>query len=292
MRLITFAHHDNIEIGIVQGEGVVPAGALGQFPSSMLALITAGRPTWQALAQAVAETTISPIPLAEVTLLAPIPRPGKNIICLGLNYAAHARESAAARGQEAKPLQHPVVFTKAVTTVNGPFSDIPYDPAVSTEIDWEAELGVIVGVSGRNISPETALSHVFGYTVLNDITARDIQNRHKQFFLGKSLDGACPMGPWIVTADEIPDPQALAIRTYVNGILKQDDTTANQLFNVAATIAILSRGMTLEAGDIIATGTPEGVGFARTPPEFLRPGDIVECEIEAIGRIRNQIQSP
>lgn len=292
MRLITFAHHDNIEIGIVQGEGVVPAGALGQFPSSMLALITAGRPTWQALAQAVAETTISPIPLAEVTLLAPIPRPGKNIICLGLNYAAHARESAAARGQEAKPLQHPVVFTKAVTTVNGPFSDIPYDPAVSTEIDWEAELGVIVGVSGRNIAPETALSHVFGYTVLNDITARDIQNRHKQFFLGKSLDGACPMGPWIVTADEIPDPQALAIRTYVNGILKQDDTTANQLFNVAATIAILSRGMTLEAGDIIATGTPEGVGFARTPPEFLRPGDIVECEIEAIGRIRNQIQGP
>ena len=290
MRLCTFEQGQEPQVGVVQAETVIPLAALGRFPATMLGLIAAGQPAWQALRQALAGDHPAGLPLNSVHLLAPIPRPPKNVICLGLNYAAHAQESAAARGQVAKPLDYPVVFTKAGTSVNGPYDPIPYDPAVSVEIDWEAELGVVIGRPGRGISAATALDHVFGYTIINDVTARDIQRQHKQYFLGKSLDGACPIGPWIVTADEIPDPQQLRLRTLVNGQLKQDGHTAHQIFNVATTISILSRGMTLEAGDVIATGTPEGVGFARTPPEFLRPGDVVQCEIEAIGHIRNVIR--
>ena len=229
--------------------------------------------------------------LSQVVLEAPIPRPRKNVMCLGLNYAEHAKESAQARGRQASALEAPLFFTKAPTTINRPYGTLIIDPAVSTQIDWEAELAVIIGKSGKNIREEDALSHVFGYTVLNDVTARDIQNRHKQFFKGKSIDGYCPMGPWIVTAGEIPDPQNLKLCLRVNGVTGQDDTTANMLFGVRSIIAILSQGMTLEAGDIIATGTPSGVGFARNPPEFLKAGDVMETEIEGIGTLRNTVES-
>jgi 2-keto-4-pentenoate hydratase/2-oxohepta-3-ene-1,7-dioic acid hydratase in catechol pathway len=210
-------------------------------------------------------------------------------MCLGANYADHAAESSRARGRELQVPEHPVVFTKAVTSVNGPYAPIPYDPRVSTELDWEVELGVVIGLGARHIPAQEALRHVFGYTVVNDVSARDLQFRHKQYFLGKSLDGACLMGPWIVTADEVPDPQGLDLRCWVNGVLKQDSNTRHQIFDVATVIATLSRVMTLEPGDIIATGTPAGVGFARKPPEFLRPGDVVECEVEGIGRLRNEV---
>lgn len=228
-------------------------------------------------------------PLSAVQLAAPIPRPRKNIMCLGLNYAEHAQESAQARGRTAVPLQHPVFFTKAPTTVNGPYSPIVIDPTVSSKIDWEAELAIIIGKTGKNISEEDALSYVFGYTALNDVTARDLQDQHRQYFKGKSLDGYCPMGPWIVTADELPDPQGLDIRLRVNGVTKQEANTSMMIFPVRQIISILSLGLTLEAGDIIATGTPSGVGFGRKPPEFLRPGDLVETEIEAIGVMSNPV---
>lgn len=227
--------------------------------------------------------------LAKVQLAAPIPRPRKNIMCLGWNYAEHEKESARAGGRESKMPEAPVIFTKAPTTVNSPYGNIVIDPAISTQIDWEAELAVIIGRGGKNIREEDALSHVFGYTVLNDVTARDIQSRHKQFFKGKSLDGYCPMGPWIVTSDEIPNPQELSIRLRLNGVLKQDANTNDMIFSVAQIIAVLSAGMTLEPGDIIATGTPSGVGFARNPPEFLKPGDVIETEIEDIGMLRNKV---
>jgi 2-keto-4-pentenoate hydratase/2-oxohepta-3-ene-1,7-dioic acid hydratase in catechol pathway len=229
--------------------------------------------------------------LTDVQLYAPIPRPRKNIMCLGLNYSEHAKESAEARGRQASIPQYPVIFTKAPTTANGPYSPIVIDPAVSQEIDWEVELGVILGKGGKNIREEDAYSHVFGYCVINDVTARDLQDRHRQYFRGKSLDGYCPMGPWIVTADEIADPQNLNLRLLVNGVTKQESNTSMMIFSIPKIIAVLSNGMTLEPGDIIATGTPSGVGFARNPPEFLKPGDVVEAEVQAIGVIRNPVVS-
>jgi 2-keto-4-pentenoate hydratase/2-oxohepta-3-ene-1,7-dioic acid hydratase in catechol pathway len=229
--------------------------------------------------------------LQDVSLLAPIPDPPRNIMCLGKNYAEHAAETQRAWGGDPDLPQFPLIFNKATTTVNGPFSNIPYDPSVSTDIDYEAELAVIIGRKGKNISRREAMDFVFGYSVMNDITARDLQRRHKQFFKGKSLDGHAPLGPWIVTADEISDPQNLHITCRVNGILKQDDNTSKMIFDIREIISQLSLGMTLLPGDIIATGTPSGVGFARTPPEFLKPGDFVECSIEGIGSIRNHIGS-
>ena len=232
------------------------------------------------------------IPFNSHNLYPPIPRPLKNVLCLGRNYAEHAAESTRAFG-EAPPVDKPdfpAIFTKAPTAITGPYSDIPYDPNVSTQIDWEGELAVVIGKAGKNIRRNDAMEYVFGYTVLNDISARDIQKRHGgQFFKGKSLDGSCPIGPWIVTADEIPDPHNLEITVRVNGEVKQHDNTRSMLFTIPEIIEHLSLGMTLEPGDIVATGTPAGVGHARTPPEFLRPGDTVEVEIEKIGTIRNRI---
>ncbi|MEZ5448731.1 MAG: fumarylacetoacetate hydrolase family protein [Thiolinea sp.] len=209
--------------------------------------------------------------------LAPIPHPRKNVICLGLNYLDHAEETAGHVGKMAKKPEYPIVFTKATSSVTGPDSVIPWDTDSCSQLDWEAELGVVIGKGGRKISREQALEHVFGYTVINDLSARDLQFNHKQFFLGKSIDGGCPMGPDLITADEIADPQNLGIRCRVNGVSKQASNTRHMIFSIAEMIEHISRGMTLEPGDIIATGTPSGVGFVRQPPEFLRPGDVVEC---------------
>lgn len=228
-------------------------------------------------------------PLTAVHLASPIPRPRKNIMCLGRNYYDHAVESYQARGRERPAEDAPVIFTKATTTINDPYGKIVIDPAVSEKIDWEAELGVIIGKTGKNIAEADALSFVFGYTVINDVTARDLQDRYKQFFKGKSLDGYCPMGPWIVTADEIPDPQQFTLRLRVNGVEKQLGRTSDMIYSVKTIISLLSQGMTLEPGDIIATGTPSGVGFARKPPEFLQAGDVVETEIDGLGLLRNEV---
>ena len=196
------------------------------------------------------------------------------------------QETAAIRNRSADAPADPVFFTKAPTAVNSPYGTFEIDPSVSSEIDWEAELGIVIGKRGKNIREEEALSYVFGYTVTNDITARDLQARHKQYFKGKSLDDSYPMGPWIVTTDEIADPQHLAISLRVNGVTKQEANTSQMIFSVARLIAVLSVGITLEPGDIIATGTPSGVGFSRNPPEFLKPGDVMETEIEDIGLIK------
>ncbi|HLG64008.1 MAG TPA: fumarylacetoacetate hydrolase family protein [Ktedonosporobacter sp.] len=227
--------------------------------------------------------------LNAVQLAAPIPRTRKNVLCVAINYREHAQETGHIREHKGVPPEIPVFFTKAPTAINSPYGEIVIDPAVSQEIDWEAELAVIIGRRGKNIREEDALSYIFGYSVLNDVTARDLQARHKQFFKGKSLDGSCPMGPWITTADEIADPQNLNLSLRVNGVTKQSSNTRLMIFPIPMLIATLSRGMTLEPGDIIATGTPSGVGFSRTPPEFLKPGDIMETEVEHIGVIRNAV---
>jgi 2-keto-4-pentenoate hydratase/2-oxohepta-3-ene-1,7-dioic acid hydratase in catechol pathway len=300
MRLATFRDSAGIRLGVQRDERLIdltPAATLTGIDlppgatTDMLALISGGAET---LAQIAALVEIAPegtlLSLDEVELLAPLPRPRKNIFCVGRNYAEHAAESLRAVGREVTLPPAPNIFTKVVTAVTGPNATISYDANVSTQLDWEVELGVVFGHGARHIARENALSHVFGYTVVNDISARDIQNRPgMQWFLGKSLDGSCPMGPVIVTADEIPDPQSLTLRLAVNGVVKQEDTTAHMLFDVAAIIAEISGILTLEPGDIIATGTPAGVGFARTPPEFLRPGDVMETTVDGIGTLRNRI---
>jgi len=280
-------------LGIVNGDTITDIASLdrsGTTPTSLLALVQAGPDAWHHVRDVVATaTTMVGYPLTAVRLHAPIPRPTKNVICLGLNYEAHARESARARGREAVLPTVPVMFTKAPLTVTGPHDDVVVDRTATQQVDWEVELGVVVGVGGKNIARADALTHVFGYTVINDLSARDLQQAHQQWFKGKSLDAFCPMGPVIVTADKVPDPQALRLRLSVNGVAKQDSNTSDMIFPVDSIVEWLSKGMTLEPGDIIATGTPEGVGIGRTPPEFLNDGDIVETTIDGIGTLRNRI---
>jgi len=287
MRLVTYRHNEQTSIGAIRDDHVVDLSAVAPDMLSLIAVWSDGKAEAEALLASAKPAAL----LESVTLLAPIPVPRRNVMCLGLNYSEHAAESYAASGIQAELPKFPIIFNKATTTINGPFSNIPFNSEVSQQIDWEVELAVIIGQLGKNIPPEKAMDHVFGFTVLNDISARDLQRQHKQFFKGKSLDGACPMGPWIVTVDEIPDPHKLRLTCRVNDILKQDSNTTHMIFNIPATIDHLSRGMTLLPGDIIATGTPSGVGFARQPPEFLSPGDVVECEIQRIGKIRNMVSA-
>jgi 2-keto-4-pentenoate hydratase/2-oxohepta-3-ene-1,7-dioic acid hydratase in catechol pathway len=223
-------------------------------------------------------------PLARTRLLAPIPRPRKNIFCMGRNYAEHAKESGGAVPAA------PVFFTKPPTCVVGPGADVVHH-AVTHALDYEVELAAVIGRRGRNIPEERALEYVFGYTIMNDITARDLQRRHEQWFKGKSLDTFAPLGPAVVHRSAIPNPQDLPLRLRVNGEVRQNASTRSMVFSVAQLIASLSAGMTLEPGDILATGTPEGVAMGRTPPPWLRPGDVVEAEIEGIGVLRNRIVS-
>jgi 2-keto-4-pentenoate hydratase/2-oxohepta-3-ene-1,7-dioic acid hydratase in catechol pathway len=292
MKIATCRYQDRNHLAIIHDSTALLPGLVSGFAAfaDSLAFIrdrVKARELLQALSES--EKDRATFTLDQVELLAPIPRPTKNIMCLGLNYADHVAETSAVADRDARLPEYPIVFTKNAACVIGPDAGVPYDPAATEQLDWEVELGVVIGEPGYAIATEHAMEHVFGYTVINDLSARDLQYRHKQFFIGKSLDGACPMGPWIVTADEIPDPHALAIRCDVNGVRKQDSSTRHMIFDIPAIISTLSRGMSLEAGDIIATGTPDGVGFARTPPEFLRPGDEVACEIEGIGTLRNSI---
>jgi len=228
-------------------------------------------------------------PLAETELLAPIPRPRKNVFCVGRNYAAHAAEGARAQGREVVVPSIPEFFTKPPTAVTGPESTVPLDPAVTEKFDYEVELGVVIGATGKNIPRERAMEHVFGFTIVNDFSARDLQRSHGQWFKGKALDRSCALGPWIVHKDDLPNFADLRITLRVNGETRQDSRTSNMVHDVPAIIESLSRGLTLEPGDIIATGTPEGVGYAMDPPRFLRSGDVVEAEIERIGVLRNRI---
>lgn len=229
---------------------------------------------------------------ADVTLLAPIPRPRKNVFCVGRNYAEHIAEGDKAQNQKVGVTEHPVYFTKPPTAVIGPHADIPIFPQLSQAIDYEVELTVVIGAPGRNIAKAQAYDHIFGYTISNDITARDVQRRHGgQYFKGKGLDGSCPTGPWIVTADAIPNPHDLDIGLSVNGEQRQNGHTSDMIFDIPTLIESLSEGLTLEPGDLLATGTPSGVGYAMEPPQFLKDGDTVVCEISVIGRLENTVRT-
>ena len=277
---------------VIEGQRIIdiPA-ALGADAdtNTMLGIIQAGPAMLERLRNLEKNPPASMAKLADVKLHAPIPRPAKNVFCVGWNYLEHFDEGAKKLQDNRELPKWPVFFSKATTAVNGPFDPVPFDAKVSTSLDWEVELGMVIGTTGKNIGEADAMRHVFGYTVINDVSWRDLQRRHGgQWHKGKSLDGTCPMGPWIVTADSI-DPNNLRVTCRVNGVTKQDSNTKHLYFKLPRLIADLSAGMTLEAGDIISTGTPEGVGFARNPPEFLKPGDLLETEIEGIGVLRNPI---
>lgn len=224
-------------------------------------------------------------PLEEVVLQAPIPRPSKNIFCIGKNYAKHAIELGSA---EDIP-KYPIVFSKTPTTVVGHGESVLRHEDVTDALDYEGELAIVISKPGRGISRESAMDHVFGYTIINDVTARDLQERHKQYLLGKSLDTSCPMGPYLVHNSAIENPHALKIETKVNGEVRQSASTEQFIFDIPTLIHTLSKGTTLEAGDIIATGTPAGVGKGFKPPRYLKAGDVVEVAIEGIGTLRNPI---
>ena len=290
LRLVTYV----AKAGGAPSVGVVTASGrivdIGATAKSMVGLIEAGPEALAAVRKFAASAKDDGPLVSEVRLLAPIPEIRRNIYAVGWNYVAHFEEAKELRAPGVELPEHPVFFTKAVHSLNGPFDPIPYDPAVSVMIDWECELAVIIGKKGRNITEANALDHVFGYTVINDTTARDLQQKKHggQWFKGKSLDGHGPMGPWIVPASDI-DHANVHLLLRVNGVVKQDATTKQMYFKVPRIIAELSQGLTLEPGDIIATGTPPGIGYARKPPEFMKPGDVMETEIVEIGTIRNVI---
>lgn len=288
MRLLSCHYQGEPRWGVAEGRRLWLAPLTDEWPQDIGSLVAASRDPHVSAARVPSEGD-GPLDWDDVAFRAPIPKPRQNVMCLGLNYAAHAAESMRAKGRTPEVPEHPVVFTKSTSSVAGPYDDVPLDPEITAELDWEVELAAVIGAHLHKADTATARDGVFGYTVVNDLSARDIQFRHKQFFLGKSLERACPMGPTLVTADEVPDPQALGLRCHVNGLLKQEGHTSDQVFGVVEIVRRLSWIMTLSPGDIIATGTPDGVGFARTPPEFLHPGDTVTCEVDGIGCLSNRI---
>lgn len=282
MRLVTYLQDGTERTGVWNGAEVVP------LPYGDMNTLIETAPLERLLRAA--EEAGRSVPLAEVKLLAPIPRPRQDIICLGMNYKAHLEEAAGYdAGAFAKERPVAVYFSKRVTEAVPPEGLIQSHPGLVERLDYEAELAVILGRTARNVKAEEAGKYIFGYTIVNDVSARDVQTGHKQWYFGKSLDGFTPMGPCIVTADEAAFPPALEISARVNGQLRQKSNTALLINSIGQVLEELTAGMTLLPGTIIATGTPAGVGMGFDPPRFLKPGDVVECEIQGIGVLRNTV---
>lgn len=274
-------------------DGPAAARAAGVDPAPLADMVATIR-AWRTLGPMLRAAAANPspgttLPAGGYRLLAPIPRPAKNVFCVGRNYIEHVAEGDRAAGRETEVPKYPQFFTKPPTAVIGPDDTVPSYAAITRVLDYEVELALVIGTDGADIPPERAFDHIFGYTIVNDITARDLQRRHGQWFKGKGLDRSCPMGPWIVPADEIAAPPDLAISLTVNGETRQSSRTSQLIFGIPTIIATLSQGLTFEAGDVIATGTPSGVGYAMTPPRVLGPGDVVEATVEGIGTLRTTI---
>lgn len=288
MKLATFTHEGRLGVGILTEDSIIDLGSADpDLPADMADLIASFDA--DRISNAVRSATRLPL---EVVRLGPPLRPRKNVMAVGRNYRAHAKEFSDsgfdASEREMVP-SHPVIFTKAPTAVIGPDDPIVLanDPTGTT--DYEGELAVVIGKRCRNVAPDQARSTIFGWTIVNDVTARDLQKRHVQWFVGKSPDTFCPMGPAIVTVDELPDIEGCWLRTRVNGELRQEAPVSDLIFGVDVLISTLSQVMTLEPGDVIATGTPEGVGIGFDPPRYLAPGDVVEVSIERVGTLRNPV---
>jgi 2-keto-4-pentenoate hydratase/2-oxohepta-3-ene-1,7-dioic acid hydratase in catechol pathway len=314
MRFITFARKNQQRVGLIGAQDQIIdlaevnrrylKGGNSPFLASMQAFIEAGAKAVQVARKAeryVAGKSAEEqkklvgagalLKSSQVKLMAPIPYPKKNVVMLGINYREHVDEGARARSLEIKYPEHPVFFTKPATSVIGHMGKVIHHKATE-RLDWEVELAVVMGKKGRDIPRERVYDYIFGYTVCLDMTARDLQRIHGQWFKGKSLDTFCPIGPWLVHKSTLTDPQQVRLVCRVNGEVMQDGNTRDMIFDIATTIESLSKGMTLEPGDIISTGTPSGVGFARVPPVFLKPGDKVEGEVEGVGTLQVEIAEP
>ena len=284
MKLVTYKTDNHARLGLLRDDHVIDLAAAsdGRLPPDMLTFLRRGEPALQ-LARQVAENGTASTPVSDVTLLAPIPNPSK-VVAIGLNYMDHCRE------QNVKPPERPIIFAKFSTAVVGPGATIRWDPALTQQVDYEVELGVVMGRTARRVPAAEALDYVAGYTICNDVTARDLQHGDRQWVRGKSLDTFCPLGPWLVTREEVPDPQDLSLRCTLNGQVMQDSTTAEMIFGVAYLIEFISRAFTLLPGDVIATGTPHGVGVFRSPQVFMKDGDVVTVEVEGLGQLTNDCQ--
>jgi 2-keto-4-pentenoate hydratase/2-oxohepta-3-ene-1,7-dioic acid hydratase in catechol pathway len=298
MKLLMFASNgQGAKLGVLENGRVIDVAKLAETtksekpPATIVQLIEGGDRALEELRKLVgrdeAKSDGVATKLESVKLLSPFHGSRSDVLAIGLNYRKHAEEGARIHGTEVKP---PTIFTKAALSLTGPYDDIVADEAITKKLDWEVELGVVVGKPAANIKRERWRDHVFGYTIVNDVSARDMQHGWGgQWYKGKSVDASSPCGPWVVTADEIPDPQKLDLRCSVNGVVKQQANTRDMIYPVDALMEWTSVGMTLPAGMLIASGTPEGIGNARTPPEFLVPGHVMETEIEGIGVLRNAI---
>ncbi len=292
MRFVSFRKNNNGAIGaLVANKNTVVDLTKSGLPADLTSFIEMGAEGLRMAEKAIQDG--AQIPMAELKILAPFPRPRRNVMCVGKNYFEHSKEFEksgfdSTSGGQTVP-DAPVIFTKATTSITGPGEPIPASSDPSDSTDYEGELGVVIGRSGRNIAKAEAFNYIFGYTIINDVTARNLQQRHKQWFLGKSLDGFCPMGPLLVTADEIDDVTSLNVRTRVNGELRQDACVKDLIFDIPTIIETLSSLFTLVPGDIIATGTPAGVGIGFKPPKFLQPGDLVTIEIDQLGMLENPV---
>ena len=293
MRLVTFSDAQGTRIGVhdAASDTIVDLAASTRLPRDMTAFIALGKNGLSRARRAV-RSGEGRIAAGSVKLLAPVPRPAKDILCVGKNYHDHAKEFQAsgvdATGKEVVP-EVPIMFTKWPNSVTGPGEPIPVGNDYTDSTDYEGELAVVMGEGGRNIAAKDAYDHVYGYTIVNDVSARTLQNRHRQWFLGKSLDGYCPMGPCILTADEVKEIGKLRLVTRVNGEVRQDAYVSQLIFDIPTLIETLSRVMTLEPGDLIATGTCAGVGIGFDPPRYLKKGDTVAITIEPIGTLENPV---
>jgi 2-keto-4-pentenoate hydratase/2-oxohepta-3-ene-1,7-dioic acid hydratase in catechol pathway len=292
MRLVTFRRAGRLEqrAGVLRRDsGIVDLAAADPLLGGGILALIAAEPALLERARALSAQALA---VEDAVLCAPLPRPAKNIFCVGKNYREHAAEFAGsgfdATAKEVVP-EAPVVFSKPPTSVIGPGEPIPSRLDPTNSVDYEGELAVVIGRAGRGIRKAEALAHVFGYTIVNDVTARTLQHKHRQWILGKGIDGFCPMGPAILTADEVPDPAALRVTTHVNGEKRQDAPVSDLIFDIPTLIEVISAGITLEPGDIIATGTPAGVGIGFDPPRFLKPGDTVRIEVQGIGVLENPV---
>lgn len=291
MKLLTCVYRGQETVAVLSGDEkeIIPAAALGVSAASMNELIRGTDPAALGRMAEAAKRSEVRIPLEEVRLLAPIPHPVRDVVCMGLNYRAHADEMADALKEQRTERVWPIFFGKAVDRCRGNGEEIPSHAEFISTLDYECELGVILGKDARNVPRDRVEEYIFGYTILNDVTGREL-SRHKQNYFMKSLDGSCPLGPWIVTADEIAYPPRLDIRLSVNGEPRQNGNTGDMIFDITDIVAELTKGVTLPAGTIIATGSPTGIGFGMNPPVFLKDGDVIVCRIERIGTLTNTVK--